>query len=305
MNRVLFHIRFTLGAIAAVLFFSGCQEKIDCVYRDKRLCDPNYSNNVTTGIIPFDEDLTDYSEKFLLEEFTGFLCTNCPTATATAKTLRNTYPGRLTIVAVHCTPFFASPLTDDPNEPFYLDFRTVEGEEYYNFFQPPGLPDGVINRLGTENTSTIAFQSWAGRLEVVMPQNDPEVFIKISEILFETDSTSVTARIIVKPLINSEDNYNINFGIMESGIEEAQKDVGNTTLYDYVHDHVFRGNSNGTWGTPAYSGDIELAANEAIGFKLTMDVSPDWNLNNCEAFVYITKESNREVVQVEERPLIE
>jgi hypothetical protein len=297
-------VQIFTAALIGLMFLGSCQEKTDCIYRDKRLCDPDYNPNVTTGIIPFNEDLSGYEEKVLLEEFTGFLCTNCPTATTTAKNLRNQYAGRLTIVAVHCTPFFASPLTNDPNEPFFLDFRTVEGEEYYNFFQPPGLPDGVINRLGTENTSTIAFQNWANRLEVVMAENNPEVFIKIADLRIAEDSSRITAQIVVKPLILTDDVFNLNLGVMENGIEEAQKDVGNVTLYDYIHDHVFRGNSNGTWGTFAYDGDIELESNQALGFEISIDVSEEWNLENCEVFVYITRESNREVVQVEERVLI-
>jgi hypothetical protein len=287
------------------LFLLGsCQEDTDCIYRDKRLCDPDYNPNVTTGVIPFDEDLSDYEEKVLLEEFTGFLCTNCPTATTTAKNLRSQYPGRLTIVAVHCTPFFASPTTTDPNEPFFLDFRTVEGEEYYNFYQPPGLPDGVIDRLGTENTSTISFQNWANRLQTLMAENEPEVFIRIANIIFSPDSSSITAQVVIKPLILTDDVFNINMGIMESGIEEAQKDAGGVTLYDYIHDHVFRGNSNGTWGTFAYDGNTVLESNQALGFEINMEISDEWNLDNCEVFVYISRESNREIVQVEEVVLI-
>ena len=78
-----------LAAFSAVLIFAGCTDETECYHEDKRLCDPNFVARVT-GIIPFGENLEGYSEKFLLEEFTGFLCTNCPTATATAKEFRET-----------------------------------------------------------------------------------------------------------------------------------------------------------------------------------------------------------------------
>lgn len=285
--------------IFSISFLYSCSEKEDCIYNDKRLCDPNYDGSVYRGTVPFSENLDNYDEKFILEEFTGFRCTNCPTATATAKNLATQYSGRLVVVGVHCTSFFAAPLTDDPSEPFFKDFRTDVGEIYYEFFNPPGLPDGVINRLGTENTSTISYPLWGSELQELMPANNPDVFIEISDISINADSSEIAVMVTVKPINLTSDRFNINMGIMENGIEEAQKEAGNETIYDYVHDHVLRGNSNGPWGSFAYDGDIELEANEALSYELKISTKAEWNLDNCDAFVYITKESNREVLQVE------
>ncbi len=289
--------------MAAMLFFS-CTDDTECYHEDKRLCDPNYVPPVT-GIIPFDEDLTGYSEKFLLEEFTGFLCTNCPTATATAKELRETYPGRLTVIAVHCTPFFAAPLTTNPDQPFYLDFRTVEGEALYEYYLPPGLPDGVINRGGRDDLPTITYPYWTDELEGLMADNSPEVYVKISDLILNEDSTELTGQIVVKPLTAVTESYNINFSLIEFGIEEAQKAPGGETLYDYKHDFVFRAASNGPWGTFAYDQQLLLDPDQALGFELKIQINEEWILSNCEAVVYVSRESDRKVVQVEEKELFE
>lgn len=278
----------------------SCTDDVDCIYQDERLCDPNYIGNVSEGIVDFNDDMTGYTEKFLLEEFTGFLCTNCPSATAQAKNLAAQYEGRLMLVAVHCTQFFAAPFPNtEPGDPFNLDFRTTEGEIYHSYYNPPGLPDGVINRLGTENSATISASNWADKLAELMPENNPEVYIRIVSTEIDADSTELSAKILVKPLVIGDDVYTINMGLTESGIHEAQKTVGGVTLYDYVHDHVFRRNSNGNWGTIAYNNELELNSNQALAFTLRISLEPSWKIENCEAFVYISKESNREILQVE------
>jgi hypothetical protein len=295
---------FIISISFLAILVNGCKEETECYHADKRLCDPNYVAPVV-GIIPFDEDLTGYERKHLLEEFTGFLCTNCPTATATAKNLKLKYEGRLTVIAVHCTPFFASPLTTDPSQPFYKDFRTPEGEALYAFYEPPGLPDGVINRKGRNGLPTITYPFWADELDVLMQTNNPEVFVKINNLSINADSTELTSQIIVKPLIEVADNYTINCVILEFGIDEAQKAPGGVTIYDYKHDFVFRRASNGPWGTFAYDSALELQANEAIGFELKIPLEEDWNLSKCDVVVYISRESDRQIVQVEEHSLYE
>ncbi len=294
---MVFLLLFALGFV-----IQSCDKnETDCIYIDKRMCDPDYIAPDTTVVIPFDIDLTGYQEKVLLEEFTGFLCINCPTATSIAVSLKEQYPERLSIVAIHCTPFFAGPLTEDPDEPFHLDFRTDEGEELYEYFLPDGLPSGVINRRGTQSSNTITYQNWADRLNVLMADNNPEVYLKIGEPEVNQDSTVLKAQVIVKPLIlDPGESYVINMGLMENGIEEAQKAPNNVTLYDYIHNHVFRGNSDGTWGRLAYEGDSELGEGEALLMTMSIDLNPEWKLENSELFVYVYRQSNREVIQVEE-----
>lgn len=294
--------------IAAVFIVGALQSCSDtsCIYQDERLCNPDYDGEVAEGVVAFDRDLSSYSEKFLLEEFTGFLCTNCPDATATAKALKEQYQERLVLVGIHCTPFFAAPLPNaEPGEPFSQDFRTESGENYYNYFAPPGLPDGLINRRGTPNSSTISSALWADYLAQYMPVNSPDVYIGIDSVTVAVDSSSVKAWVVVKPLVPDEGRFLVNMGLMENNIHEAQKDVGGVTHYDYIHDHVFRGNSNGDWGTFAYDGDIELAADQALAFSFTIETEPSWVLANSDVFVYISREEDRSVVQVEERAVLE
>ena len=292
------------------LIFSGCNdpEETDCIYADKRFCDPNFNGgDIGRGIVEFSGNTANYTSKVLLEDFTGFRCTNCLPAINTAKNLKAVNPDRLSIVGVHCTSFFAAPLTDDPNEPYHNDFRTPEGEFYVDHYGLQSLPTGVINRQGDGVSETINFSLWPDRVNSLLAANNPEVFIQINDIKFNEDTTRASVNLIAKPLQSSSKSYLINVALTEDGIMEAQKDndTPGGEILDFVHDHVLRYSGYGPFGIPAFTGDIELEQNQALAFELEVELSEEWVLQNCELLVYVSNEQGFDVVQVEETHLIE
>lgn len=298
-NHILFILILSLGTI---LF--SCQENDDdCIYLDKRRCDPNFViPEIAEGIVVLDAPITNYDEKILLEDFTGFRCTNCLPATITATNLKSAHPNRLSIVGVHCTSFFAAPLTSDPSLPYHKDFRTPEGEEFATYYNLVSLPNGAINRLGINGNSTIPYASWADRVEALLAENNPEVYIHIEDVTVNDQNNELIVKVYAKPLIASQEQYLINLSVTESNIQEAQKNSSSPggEILDYVHNHVYRGSAYGAWGIDVFKGDLELYYNEALSFTLKMDINPEWNLEHCEVLVFISKSSNREVVQIEE-----
>lgn len=298
----------------AVLFMARCNDPKDtpCIYNDERLCDQAYLDSIREGgdgvdTIAFNEDLTNYDENILLEEFTGFRCTNCPAATAEANNLKNQYPDRLFLSSIHCMEQFAAPLpvADDPEGQFQIDLRTPEGGIWLNYYSVVGLPDGMINRLGNEFGPTISSAFWAGRVAELIAENNPEVYIKITDVdVIEGSKPVARIHATVKPLILEDDDYYINTWVLEDSIVAGQKN--NTgTIYNYVHNHVFRHASNGPWGQLAYRGDITLDANTALDFQMSIPLDDSWRLNHCNIMVVVSRESTREIIQVDEVPLYE
>jgi len=291
---------------AGTLFFSCQEAEDDCIYLDKRLCDPDFVlPQISEGIVTLEAPITDYDEKVLLEDFTGFRCTNCLPATVTATNLKADHPNRLSIVGVHCTAFFAAPITSDTTLPYHTDFRTSEGEEFVTYYNLQSLPNGAINRLGINGNNTIPFAAWTDRLDVLLAENNPEVYISIEGIEIDEENQEIIVDVYAKPLISSDEAYLINLSITEDNIAEAQKNSSSPggEILDYVHNHVFRGSAYGPWGIDAFTGNIDLFTDEVLSYKLRMDINPVWNLDNCEILVFISKSSNREVVQVEESHL--
>ncbi|NEN21890.1 Omp28-related outer membrane protein [Cryomorpha ignava] len=312
-NLFTFVLLLTLGTV----FFSCQDAEDDCIYVDKRRCDPDFvlpditgtdttSTDSTDGIITLASPITNYDEKILLEDFTGFRCTNCVPATVTAVNLKAAHPNRLSIVGVHCTPFFAAPLTSDTTQPYHSDFRTPEGEQFFDYYEMAGLPNGAINRLGSQGNKYIPFAEWTDRINALIAENNPEVYISIENITVDEENQELIVKVYAKPLIPSETAYLINLSVTESGIADAQKNSSSPggQILDYVHNHVYRGSAYGPWGIDVFNGNIDLNTNEVLSLKLKIDINTEWNLENCEILVFISKSSNREVVQVEEAHIL-
>lgn len=300
---------FTFILLGVLVASCNDDSDTDCIYIDERLCDPNFDNNILVGTVPFSPDLTGYDQKVFLEDFTGYRCTNCPRATATANNLIAEYGDRVVVAAVHCSNEFAAPTTTDPSEPFYKDFRTESGEIYYiyNAYDIQGLPSGVINRLGIDGASqAVPDLFWADIMAEWMADNNPEIYIEIEHANFNADSSAIDVDVMVKPIsLDPSENYYFNMAILENGIDEAQKNASNDIIYDYVHNHVLRGNSHGPWGIIGFPGDVEIGDDEGFHFNFRMDFANEWVPENCEIVVYAAKESTREIVQVEQSHLIE
>src|SRR6186713_1163342 len=103
--------KFTLAVmIVAGLFLHGC-DKVDAPYGQ-----------------PAAE--TGGTQKVLLEDLTGFHCTNCPDGHRKAKQLKELFGDRLYLLSVHAG-FFAMP--NIWGNPLYTyDFRNPAGDEIYN-----------------------------------------------------------------------------------------------------------------------------------------------------------------------------
>lgn len=292
---------FLILSIGTLLF--SCQDKDeDCIYLDKRRCDPNFVlPEIAEGIVELNAPIINYDEKVLLEDFTGFRCTNCLPATITATNLKAANPNRLSIAGVHVMYEFSTP-GNDPTKPFYKDFRTSEGGVFETFYNLTSLPRGAINRVGGH----FSYAEWTDLVNLALSENNPEVYISIENLRIDEENEQIVADVYAKPLISSDEKYLINISVTESGIEEAQMNSSSPggIIEDYVHNHVYRGSGYGPWGIDVFQGDIALSTNEVLSYKLTMDIKPEWVLNNCEVLVFISKSSNREVVQVEESSLL-
>ncbi|HKL03729.1 MAG TPA: hypothetical protein VJ911_08640, partial [Cryomorphaceae bacterium] len=112
--------------LLVAMAFVACDEDDDCPYVDARLCDPalrdsidNSNNNPDTAtsdtgvvngnIITYGPEVFENLERsVLLEDFTGFRCTNCLPATQTASNLLYQWGSRLVVVAYHATTQFAA-----------------------------------------------------------------------------------------------------------------------------------------------------------------------------------------------------
>lgn len=312
-----------LSIVYFTLFFGfiAC-DKNDCPYADERLCDRAYRDSIyaneddgnnggdtlssDTGVVSgntvcYNSSVFQSLEKtVLLEDFTGFRCTNCLPAATTADNLQNQWGDRLVVVAYHVFSEFAAPIADPP-DPFSTDFRTEQGEDLAIEFQVPSLPNGMVNRkdFGTGVLQTAG--NWEGSVGALM-EEEPTGFVRFRDLQLSDDSTSISFRVAARIFGDIEGNYNLVVGIYENGLIEAQKD-GGETIYPYTHNHVFRGNVNGLYGQEVFNSSSEFDENCADLFEFTGVIDPEWTVDNCYLFAYLIDQSTLEVIQVTKTPI--
>lgn len=229
-----------------------------------------------------------YESTVLLEDFTGFRCTNCLPAIETATTLQETWGDRLIVIAYHVTPFFAAPLVnpEPPDFAFSTDFRSEDGTELFGTTGIQGLPNGMVNRF---DFGTGSLPQGAGTWEENVSQEmseEPVAFIELPSDSVYLNGLDLEFTVMFKPLTNIEGPVNLVLGIFENGLIEGQKN-GGETIYPFTHNHVFRKNINGVFGQEVLPSEIEYAQNEAIFYKFKTEISDEWNSDNCYVFAFL------------------
>ena len=285
--------RYTLFIL--VVFACHACDKPDCPYADERLCDQAYLDSLGESINENCSDFdTIYKSRVLLEDFTGFRCTNCLPAAITADNLQEEWCDRLVVVAYHVFPEFAAPLSTTPGDTFSIDLRTGLGENLAIDYGIPSLPNGMVNRKQFSGGFIQSAASWPDNVGIEM---DEEV---IAELYFDdldynpiSSASSFAMRVV--PRSQVETDWNLTIGIYENGIVDGQKD-GSSTIFPYTHDHVFRNYINGVYGETALTQSTVLDANGAVSFNYEVTAEEDWVADNCYLFAVLFNSENDEVI---------
>jgi len=217
-------------------------------------------------------------KKVLIEDFTGYKCTNCPQASTELKNIEELYPEKVVGIAIHAG-FFSQPSGD-----FITDFRTTGGNELADFFEPEVFPIGMINRQGYPDNILLNYTDWATITGEKLLQV-PTIDLSISE---ENNSVSIQAR----RLSESNNSLNLVVCITEDGIIDKQID-GSELIEEYEHNHVLRKVINGTWGS-----NIQLSSSLST-YSYDYNLEDSWVRSNCNIVAFVYDNSNKEILQVE------
>lgn len=253
--------------------------------------EPPYLTNVEQG-----GENGEVVRKFLLEEFTGHRCPNCPAGSEIAKTLKNFYGDRLIVVSVHAGSF-AIPI----NAPFNYDFRTPEGIALNNYFGVTSNPIGMLNRTEFEGTRLLTPASWGSAMQAI---EDIEPGFR-----FDLGVTHVSGNIYrldadITALTDQDGELYLVALVLESGIIKPQKithpDHPTGEILDYEHNHVLRKGITNIWGDKIIE-DLFLQG-IIMENSYTFELENSWDATNCSVVVYLMN-SSMEILQVEEKKL--
>lgn len=270
----------TYSIVFAALLLGACSKSEDPL-------------NNKFGFADFPDNAT---KVILLEDFTGAQCNNCPKAAERARRFHAIKPKNIVVVAIHATPFAIPQAPDYP-----ADFRTDLGADLYDFFVPPekGIPQGLIDRADYPTKTAKHFDDWDNAF-----RNRLEVQGKLEmngELSYDEDGKvfDIQVNLVATENIDAEDLHLCAF-LVEDGIVAPQRMPDYSRNADYVHDHVLRAGFNGTFGTKI--GDGKLASGEVYSTDLSVsknpgNKSPDWNVDNCSAVVFVYDRTTFEVHQ--------
>jgi len=251
-----------------------------------------YLVRVDSGSVPDPEEKV---RKVLLEDFTGQKCPNCPEAAEVAHTLKTTYGEQLILLTIHAG-YYAIPDAD-----FTADFRTVEGTELNDFFEIYANPLGMVNRTEYGGNRVMQIGDWEDAT-AIQTELEAEAAISITN-TYTAGTRKLECALETEFLETMDGTYNICAFITESGIISPQQTEQNIDS-NYVHNHVLRGSMNGSWG------DVAGNDGQAVsGTKLTNSYSyvlpSGWMADNCSVVAFIYNTETNEVVQAEEKALVE
>lgn len=279
-----FFFSIVLG-FSFLLFFNSC-DKVDPPYKESE----------------GQEQDTTPKRNFLLEEFTGHLCPNCPQGAKVAEQLKELYGDRLILISIHYLDF-----AEPQAAPFNYDFRSATGNQIGDFFLPSFFPTGMVSRTGwttTLNDAVIDKGAWGTRIETIK-DIEPIITIEVTT-TYDTATHEAGASIECDALMAFSGTYKISAYITEDSIVQAQKtenDVNypDNIIYNYVHRHVLRGAMNGTWGDTLCTGNIVKDQQFARNYSSALNTA--WNYKHCYVVAFVYNADTYEIIQVEEKKI--
>lgn len=263
---------------------SGC-DIIDQPKGDMVVPNPPGGGNVTRTV--------------LLEDCTGFLCTNCPAAATQAQLLKDIYGDRLVVVGVHMGQYAV------PSGPDYTtDFRTEAGTAYKAAFMIDFAPAGLINRRPYNGVIGLGVDSWSSAIGALIDL-PADMDMWLEPITYNSATNTVTGTVKVAILRPFTGPHNLTIYLTEDHVIDWQLD-GSTNVPNYDHRHVLRAALNSTWGEELIASSAQVGDTLSKSFTYSMP-SNVLQPNNCAlvAYVYPTSGAERyEVKQATERKFV-
>ena len=289
-NIFLFYLLILVGSC-----FLSC-DKIEGPFKEKALID---NVSCPPGIFGSQSVV----KKVLLEEFTGHTCGNCPASHEISASLKQLYGNKLIILSVHAGSF-AMP-KNYTNGSYSYDFRSSCGNDIDNTFgnDAAGLPNGLIDRKTVNGNAIIRPTAWATEVQKSL-SNTAIAGLQIAT-NYETSDNKLCTSIQTEFVNNVEGTYKLLVYLTEDSIINWQKDYRKTpeNIPDFMHRHVLRASINSSFGENIARGQIQSGAKIVRNFKTILN--PTYKANHCSVVAFLVDSASAEVMQVEEKRILE
>jgi len=236
--------------------------------------------------------------KVLLEDFTGFKCVNCPSASHESHTLKDFYGDQLIIIGVHAG-YYAEP---DASGNYTDDLTTTTGDALNSFFSILSYPSGMVNRREFSGNKILSYGNWGSSIAEVL-QDDIIANIEIAR-SWEQSTQTVSLDVCSEFFVADANTYKLCVYLAEDSIVTWQKNnntsIGTTPdIQNYVHMHVLRDAVNSTWGDEIVTAGASIGLKDTSNYTYNFSTHPEFDVNNCTLIAFIYDSATYEVIQVE------
>jgi len=263
------------------------------------VADENPENDTLYHTVQVIEEFPE--RKFLIEDVTGAWCGYCPRAPIIVeKQILPHYPNAI-LVAIHTGDAMAI------SESNSLRNTYVEG-----------VPTGFVSRevIGSYTNVSISPESWKGRLDDIDPDFNP-VAISVYNYYYP-DTREWKIDVVADFVLDTEGDFRMNCYVIEDGLTGTgsqwnQRNFFNSgasepymelqgagdPIPNYVHDHVVRKMTGGSWGKDGIIPDSVKRGDRYV-YSETFTVPSTWDIENIHLIGMVQKYSSK----VHERPIL-
>lgn len=241
------------------------------------------------------------TKKVLLEDYTGHLCVNCPTAGKKALELQDLYEGKVIVIGVHAGYF-----STVQGAPFDDDFNCEASTEWDDFFgvSVAGNPNGIINRMSSGGSYVVGPGDWSTKISGII-EEEAVATVEIGT-TYNADTRKLDIDVQSELLSALDGNYKLQVCIVEDSIIGAQKNndinIGAVpVIMNYVHRHVMRQAVNTSWGTDLVSGGAQAVENTPYTQNFSLTLNSNWNDQQCYVVAWLYNAEDYSIIQVEEK----
>lgn len=320
MKKIFFGI---LGITASVAFLFQSCDKVENPYPPQYVdIDASLLYGVTVDEYinnewPTFTQNTNTNANVLIEDFTGHLCVNCPTATLEVETIEAAHEGRVFVTGIHAGPNGNLDLQKFTEAPYLTNYTNAQGIEIavdLTSDESVFNPFVCLNRKAYSGTKFPAQSFWDSYVSTILSENVLKVNLQASTHYYpETRGLILHTEVELKEEITN-DLYQVVY-LVEDSMVSIQKTLGSWTPpyqdVNYVHRDIHRGCidglSQGRKLTDAMK--VDKFGDPISGDKYYLNYSyklPDqYNKENMHLLIFVYDKTTKEVLQVIKQEIIE
>jgi len=240
----------------------------------------------------------------LLEEYTGHLCNNCPTAAIVAKTIHEANPSRVFVAKIHTDPgsLLSFQQFNPTGSSFFTDHTNPDGIlygiEFQNGFNFGGNPSGNVNRKESNGNVFDLTGTWQTRVSDILADSDLKVNIQ-SDFNYYPATNGGFLHVEFEKLTTDAIPMKAVVYVIQDSLVDWQLMPNNTPNEFYVHRDKHLGSIDGNaFGVDLFSADAESGDKVVFDYSYALPANIDRENLHLLIYTFDSSPDSYEILQV-------